>query len=206
MTVILDYGVGNLFSLESSLAAIGEESVVTKDPEAVLRAERIILPGVGAFRDAMEKLKSSGLIGALRKASSRGVPILGICLGMQLLFDKSYEYGEHDGLGFIPGEVREIPRSEGIKIPHMGWNSLLFGESKHPLFRYLEEGDYVYFVHSYAAVKCEKSVIARTEYGGEVTAAVARGNILGCQFHPEKSGKIGLDILKAFCECKEGDL
>lgn len=206
MTVILDYGVGNLFSLESSLAAIGEKSVVTKDPDAVLRAERIILPGVGAFRDAMEKLKSSGLIGALRKAASRGVPILGICLGMQLLFDKSYEYGEHDGLGFIPGEVREIPHSEGIKIPHMGWNSLLFGESKHPLFRYLEEGDYVYFVHSYAAVKCKQSVIARTEYGGEVTAAVARGNILGCQFHPEKSGKIGLAILKAFCECKEGDL
>jgi len=206
MTVIVDYGVGNLFSLSSSLSAIGEESVISSDEAVIERADRIILPGVGAFRDAMEKLDASGLVDSLRKAVSRGIPLLGICLGMQLLFEKSYEYGEHKGLGFLSGVVAPIPTAEGIKIPHMGWNALSFGARKHPLFRYLSEGDYVYFVHSYAAVDCEDSVIARTEYGTPVTAAVAKGNILGCQFHPEKSGEVGLGILRAFCEIKEGEL
>ena len=206
MTVIVDYGVGNLFSLRSSLAVIGEESVISSDKAVIERADRILLPGVGAFRDAMEKLRASGLVDTLRKAVSRGIPLLGICLGMQLLFDKSYEYGEHKGLGFLSGVVAPIPVKNGIKIPHMGWNSLAFGDRKHPLFRYLSEGDYVYFVHSYAAVACDDSVIARTEYGSPVTAAVAKKNILGCQFHPEKSGEVGLRILKAFCEMKEGEL
>ena len=205
MTVIVDYGVGNLFSLRSSLAVIGEESVISSDKAVIERADRIILPGVGAFRDAMEKLRASGLIDALSAAAAKGTLLLGICLGMQLLFDKSYEYGEHEGLGFIKGVVAPIPQA-GVKIPHMGWNALSFGEKKHTLFRYLSEGDYVYFVHSYAAVNCGDAVIARTEYGTPVTAAVARGNILGCQFHPEKSGEVGLRILKAFCEIKEGEL
>ncbi len=206
MTVILDYGVGNLFSLACSLRAIGEESVITADGLTIERADRIILPGVGAFKDAMEKLRMSGLTEALSRAAEKGIPILGICLGMQLLFDKSFEYGEHAGLSFIKGEVAEIPTAGDLKIPHMGWNSLSFGKKKHPLFKYIQEGDYVYFVHSYAAVHCDDSVIARTEYGVSVTAAVGKKNILGCQFHPEKSGDVGLKILKAFCELKEGDL
>lgn len=206
MTVILDYGVGNLFSLACSLGALGEESEISSDVETIEKADRIILPGVGAFKDAMEKLRQSGLTECLYRAARRGVPILGICLGMQLLFDKSFEYGEHEGLGLIGGEVAPIPTGNGLKIPHMGWNALSFGEKKHPLFRYLKEGDYVYFVHSYAAVNCDDAVIARTEYGSPVTAAVAKGNVLGCQFHPEKSGDVGLRILKAFCETKEGDL
>ena len=206
MTVIVDYGVGNLFSLKSSLAVIGEESVISADSAVIERADRVILPGVGAFRDAMEKLRASGLVDTLRKVAEQGKPLLGICLGMQLLFDKSYEYGEHEGLGFISGVVAPIPVKEGIKIPHMGWNALSFGEKKHTLFRYLSEGDYVYFVHSYAAVGCDEAVIARTEYGSPVTAAVTKGNILGCQFHPEKSGDVGLKILRAFSEIKEGEV
>lgn len=205
MTVILDYGVGNLFSLRSSFAVIGEESVITSDGAVIERADRIILPGVGAFKDAMEKLKASGLVSSLRKAAAKGTPILGICLGMQLLFEKSYEYGEHEGLGFLKGVVKPIP-AKGLKIPHMGWNALTFVGGKHPLFKYLSQGDYVYFVHSYAAVDCADSVIAQTEYGAPVTAAVAKGNVMGCQFHPEKSGDVGLKILKAFCEMKEGTL
>lgn len=205
MTVIVDYGVGNLFSLSCSLNAIGEEALISSDPQVIEGAERIILPGVGAFSDAMEKLRASGVVQALTRAAKRGVPILGICLGMQLLFEKSFEYGEHEGLGWIEGEVAPIP-AKGLKIPHMGWNSLSFGEKKHPLFAALQEGDHVYFVHSYAGVNCDKYVIARTEYGGPVTAAVANGNVLGCQFHPEKSGEIGLCILKTFCSFKEGDL
>ena len=206
MTVIVDYGVGNLFSLKSSLAVIGEQSVISADREVIESADRVILPGVGAFRDAMEKLRASGLADTLRKVALQGKPLLGICLGMQLLFDKSYEYGEHEGLGFISGVVAPIPVMGGIKIPHMGWNELSFGAKKHTLFRYLSEGDYVYFVHSYAAIDCEEAVIARTEYGSPVTAAVAKGNILGCQFHPEKSGDVGLNILRAFSEIKEGEL
>ena len=206
MTVIVDYGVGNLFSLRSSFAAIGEEATVTADPAAVESAERIIRPGVGAFADARAKLRASGMADAVCRAAAKGTPILGICLGMQLLFEKSYEYGEHAGLGLIGGEVKEIPVSSDLKLPHMGWNALDFGLEKHRLFRYIDQGDYVYFVHSYAATGCDSAVIARTEYGGMVTAAVAKGNVMGCQFHPEKSGDVGLRILKAFCEIKEGEL
>lgn len=201
MVAIVDYGVGNLFSLQSSFAVLGEEVTVTKDPEVLRKAPRIILPGVGAFGDAADKLRESGLSEVVCEEAAKGKPILGICLGMQLLLEKGFEYGVHEGLGLIEGEIR--PLSETIpadyKIPHMGWNALRFMGGKHPLFKYINEGDFVYFVHSYHAVSCP-SVIATAEYGADVTAAVAKGNVMGCQFHPEKSGDVGLNILKAFCE------
>ncbi|MBE6594310.1 MAG: imidazole glycerol phosphate synthase subunit HisH [Ruminococcaceae bacterium] len=202
MVAIVDYGVGNLFSLQSSLAAIGAEAVVTADPAVLRRADRVILPGVGAFGDAARKLQESGLADLLLALAGEGKPIMGICLGMQLLFDKSFEYGEHEGLGLIKGEIRPIADviGEGLKVPHIGWNALSFGAQKHPLFRYVEEGECVYFVHSFYGANCAPAVIATAEYGATLTAAVAQGNVMGCQFHPEKSGKTGLSILRAFCE------
>ncbi len=202
MIAIVDYGVGNLFSLANSFAAIGVEAAVTTDAETLRKAEKIVLPGVGAFRDAAEKLRESGLGVVVKEEAENGKPLLGICLGMQLLFDKSYEYGEWDGLGLIPGEIRPIADAvpAGLKIPHMGWNALLFPNGHHPLFRYINENDCVYFVHSYYATKCDESVIAVAEYGAPLTAAVAKDNVAGCQFHPEKSGPVGLAILKAFAE------
>ena len=205
MTVIVDYGVGNLFSLASSLRKIGEPSLVTSDKTEIEQADRVILPGVGAFADAMKKLADSGLADTLKKVAAKGVPVMGICLGMQLLFDRSFEYGEHQGLGLLKGDVRPIVTDPALKIPHMGWNALSFTRP-HPLFRFIKEGDAVYFVHSYHAVDCDESVIARAEYGIPVTAAVASGNVMGCQFHPEKSGDVGLNILRAFVSLKEGDL
>ena len=203
MIAIIDYGVGNLFSLCSSLKSIGAEAVVTPDPDVIRVADRIILPGVGAFADAAEKLRATGLDQVLLEEAARGKKIMGICLGMQMLFEESHEYGIHKGLGLIPGRV--VPMAgyipEGLKIPHIGWNPLILkGEEKHPLLKYVNEGDCVYFVHSYFATDCTESVIATAEYGKELTAAVAKGNVMGCQFHPEKSGKVGLSILKAFCE------
>ena len=202
MIAIIDYGVGNLFSLSSSFAFIGQDAVVTGEPEVIKKADRLILPGVGAFEDAAKKLRDSGLDRVIFEEVSRGKPLLGICLGMQLLFEKSFEYGEHAGLGLIPGAVRPIRDvvSDDLKVPHIGWNALSFGAEKHALFRYLKEGDFVYFVHSYYATDCEKSVIATTDYGAPLTAAVANGNVMGTQFHPEKSGEVGLNILRAFCE------
>ena len=204
MIVIVDYGVGNLFSLKCSFAALGEQVLVTSDPDSIYSAEKIILPGVGAFQDAAEKLRESGLDLVLKKQVQKGKPLLGICLGMQLLFEKSYEYGEHEGLGFLPGVIRPIADvvPQDLKIPHMGWNALRFRGEKNPLFARVREGEYVYFVHSYCASDCDASVIADTEYGAPLTAAVAMGNVMGCQFHPEKSGDVGLRILKAFCEWK----
>lgn len=205
MVAIIDYGVGNLFSLKSSFSSIGAEVVVTSDADVIRAADKIILPGVGAFEDAAQKLFASGLGALLIEEAAKGKHILGICLGMQLLFDKSFEYGEHRGLGLIKGEVRAI--SEVIpteyKIPHIGWNALSFGSEKHELFKYLSEGDFVYFVHSFYGAKCEQSVIATAEYGATLTAAVASGNVMGCQFHPEKSGSAGLSILRAFLEIGE---
>ena len=202
MIAIIDYGVGNLFSLSSSLRSIEAEAVVTPDPDTIRRADRIILPGVGAFADAAEKLRATGLDQVLLEEVACGKPVMGICLGMQMLFEESHEYGVHKGLGLIPGRV--IPMAGYIpaelKVPHIGWNPLIVKGDKHPLLRYVEEGDCVYFVHSYFATDCTEAVIATAEYGRELTAAVARGNIMGCQFHPEKSGKVGLSILKAFCE------
>ena len=202
MIAIVDYGVGNLSSLRCSFAAIGAQAEVTSDPEKIQAADKIVLPGVGAFGDAADKLRASGLDRVLRQQAARGKPLLGICLGMQLLFEKSYEYGEHTGLGLIPGTVRPIAEviPSNLKIPHMGWNALQFRGEKHPLFRYLKEGDYVYFVHSFYAAECEQDTIAVTEYGALLTAAAARGNVMGCQFHPEKSGQVGLNILRAFWE------
>lgn len=201
MIAIIDYGVGNLFSLKSSFAAIGVDAVVTADDAIIRSADKIILPGVGAFGDAAEKLFASGLADVFIREAAAGKPIMGICLGMQLLLEKSYEYGEHRGLGLIPGAVRPIADviPADYKIPHIGWNALRFQGEKHPLFRYLNEGDHVYFVHSFYATDCDDAVIATAEYGAPLTAAVAKGNVCGCQFHPEKSGDVGLRILKAFC-------
>ena len=202
MIAIIDYGVGNLFSLKSSLAMIGAQAIVTGDADVLRSADRLILPGVGAFGDARQKLAQTGLDAALCAEAVRGKPVLGICLGMQMLFDRSLEYGEHKGLGLIPGEV--VPMAgrlpEGLKIPHIGWNALAIRKPDHPLMKYTESGDCVYFVHSFYASDCADSVIATAEYGIDVTAAVAKGNVMGCQFHPEKSGTVGLGILKAFCE------
>ena len=200
MIAIIDYGVGNLFSLSSSLRAVGAEVVVTDDREILKKADRLILPGVGAFADAAAKLRADGLDSFVREQAASGKPLLGICHGMQLLFEKSYEFGEHQGLGLIPGEIVPMQGTipADLKIPQIGWNRLqLKGES--PLFQHIQDGDYVYFVHSYYASGCDPYVIATTDYGIEMTAAAAHGNVYGCQFHPEKSGPVGLKILAAFC-------
>ena len=201
MVAIVDYGVGNLFSLKSSLGSIGADVVVTSNPDEIRSADRILLPGVGAFEDAAKKLFDSGLADVIIEQVNAGKKLLGICLGMQLLFEKSFEYGEHEGLGLIKGSVRPIADviPKGLKIPHIGWNALHFTRP-HSLFKYLKEGDFVYFVHSFYAADCNDAVIATSEYGAPLTAAVANGNVMGCQFHPEKSGDVGLSILRAFCE------
>ena len=202
MIAIIDYGVGNLFSLRSSFAAIGQEAVVTRDIEEIRRADRLILPGVGAFQDAADKLRLSGMDRAVKEETAKGKPLLGICLGMQMLFDESLEFGEHEGLGLIGGKVVDMTPviGPGLKVPHIGWNALRLTAPDHPLWKYIRPGSFVYFVHSYFASDCAPDVIAVTEYGAELTAAVGKDNILGCQFHPEKSGEVGLNILKAFCE------
>ena len=201
MIAVIDYGVGNLFSLTSSLRAIGADCAVTGEPDVIRRADKILLPGVGAFEDARKKLSESGLDKLIASEVKAGKKILGICLGMQMLFERSFEYGEHGGLGLLKGSVVSmdgvIPRE--LKIPHIGWNSLHIVK-EHPIFKYVKENDYVYFVHSYFASECEESLLASTEYGAQLTAAVALGNVSGTQFHPEKSGDVGLSILKAFAE------
>ena len=207
MVAIVDYGVGNLFSLECSLNAIGAEVTVTADPAVLRSADQVLLPGVGAFGDAAEKLHATGLDAVLKELAAEGKSLLGICLGMQLLFEKGYEYGEHEGLGLIKGSV--VPM-EGVipadlKIPHIGWNALKF-KNPSPLFQNIKDGDCVYFVHSFYAADCEENLIATAEYGAELTAAVANKNVFGCQFHPEKSGAVGLEILRAFTQLKEEDL
>jgi glutamine amidotransferase len=201
MIAIIDYGVGNLFSLKSSLNKIGVESVATSDKEVIKNADKIILPGVGAFGDAAKKLDKLNLTCLIKQLAAEKKPLLGICLGMQLLFDKSYEYGEHAGLGLIAGEV--CPLGDFVKdkkIPHMGWNSLKFVNGKSKLYKYIDEGDYVYFVHSYFAKSDKKYLSAVADYEIEVTASVQNGNVYGTQFHPEKSGNVGLKILQAFAE------
>ena len=198
MVGIIDYGVGNLFSLRSSFAAIGVEAFVSGDAAELSKADRLVLPGVGAFGDAAQKLRQSGLDAFVKAQAAAGKPLLGICLGMQLLFEKSFEYGEHEGLGLLKGQVvgmaGKLPAD--LKIPHMGWNALSLTKPA----KLLKDGSYVYFVHSFYAENCEDSVAAVTDYGIPITAAVEQGNIFGCQFHPEKSGNVGLEILKKFCE------
>lgn len=205
MIAIIDYGVGNLFSLRSSLEVLGLEAVVTASTQQIQQADRIILPGVGAFGDAMEKLKATGLIPVL-KTQVEKKPLLGICLGMQLLFEKSWEFGEHQGLGLISGEVCPLGPDlvdPALKVPQMGWNALHIVKGD-PLLKYVAEGECVYYVHSYYAKYCTPSTIATSEYSIPVTGAVHRGNVWGTQFHPEKSGDVGLRILKAFGELKTG--
>lgn len=201
MIAIADYGVGNLFSLKSSFAAIGAEAKVTSDIAEIEKADRIILPGVGAFGDASKKLFESGLGDVLINEAQKGKPIMGICLGMQLLFDKSYEYGEHNGLGLIHGNIRPIADviPKNFKIPHIGWNSLSF-KKESPVNKYINDGDFVYFVHSFYAADCDEYTVATAEYGVPLTATVQNRNVFGCQFHPEKSGETGLKILRAFTE------
>ncbi len=203
MIAILDYGVGNLFSLRSSFAAIGADAVVTADPKTIRAADKLILPGVGAFEDAARKLRESGLDLVLKEEVKKGKPLMGICLGMQLLFEKSYEYGEHKGLGLLKGSVLPFHGriAPSYKIPHIGWNNLSLVKEV-PLFKYTNEGDFVYFVHSFFAELSSEHTAASAEYGISFSAAVAKDNIYGCQFHPEKSGKVGLDILRGFCEAE----
>ncbi|HNX14577.1 MAG TPA: imidazole glycerol phosphate synthase subunit HisH [Oscillospiraceae bacterium] len=202
MTAIVDYGVGNLFGLAAGFEAVGEPCKVTGDADEIRAAKRIILPGVGAFGDAAQKLLKSGLGAVIKEQALAGKPLLGICLGMQLLFARSYEYGVHEGLGLLGGSVKPFAGVPGfsLKIPQIGWNSLDFRRSDDPLMSYTKDGDFVYFVHSYYADECEKDITATAKYGVAVPAVVSRGNIFGCQFHPEKSGEVGLRILKAFCE------
>lgn len=204
MIAVIDYGVGNLFSLCSSLKSVGADVIVTGDAEIIKKADKLILPGVGAFKDAADKLKNLGLDSVICDLVKGGKPILGICLGMQMLFEKSHEYGCHKGLGLIKGEVVAMEGSipKDLKIPHIGWNALNI-KNDNPLFKYIKNGDCVYFVHSYYATNCSESIIATAEYGKAITAAVAKDNIFGCQFHPEKSGETGLSILRAFCETGE---
>lgn len=205
MIAIIDYGVGNLFSLTASLKYLEAETIVTNKKEDIEKADRIILPGVGAFEDAIAKLKATGLVDTIIKETEAGKPLLGICLGMQLLFEESHEYGVHKGLGMIPGTIASIDtdlKAEGIsglKVPHIGWNALSFDENE-PLFKYIEQGDCVYYVHSFYGKECDANTIASSEYGIKITGAVKNGKVYGTQFHPEKSGEVGLNILRAFLE------
>ena len=202
MIAMIDYGVGNLFSLSSSLRYLGLETAVTGDAEVLRRADRIILPGVGAFADAIAKLRSTGLVDTICEQAAAGKPLLGICLGMQLLFEKSYEYGEHEGLGLVPGQV--VPLADklpaGLKVPHIGWNRLQILKKEDPLFKYSGDEEYVYYVHSYYATDCAENTLAVSEYGIPVTGVVRAGSVIGTQFHPEKSGQAGLRLLRAFSE------
>ena len=201
MIAVIDYGVGNLFSLRSSLRQLGLDAAVTAEPAAIRAADRVILPGVGAFGDAMAKLRATGLAPVLRAAAAEK-PLLGICLGMQLLFDKSYEFGEHEGLGLVPGQVCPLApdlADPALKVPQIGWNALHLLKDD-PLFRYIREGEYVYYVHSYYAKGCAASTLAVSDYSIPVTGVVRAGKVYGTQFHPEKSGSTGLRILKAFAE------
>ena len=201
MIGIIDYGVGNLFSLKSSLEAIGQQVFVSGDARELEKADRLILPGVGAFGDAADKLRKTGLDAFVRQQAAAGKPLMGICLGMQLLFESSEDYGLHAGLGLLKGKVvaMEGKLPGDLKIPHMGWNGLRITKPDSRLLQRIKEGDYVYFVHSFYASGCEDSLAADTEYGAAITAAVEKDNIFGCQFHPEKSGSVGLEILRGFC-------
>ena len=198
MIAIVDYGVGNLFSLKSSFAAIGAEAIVTSDAEQLRTADKILLPGVGAFGDAAAKLRASGLDRTIIELARNGKPLLGICLGMQLLFEKGYEFGESEGLGLIPGCVQLIDGG-GLKIPHMGWNDLTVLHDC-ALSSDVNDGDYVYFVHSYRAETSDDYISCYATYNEKIPGLVFRNNVYGAQFHPEKSGQVGMQILKNFAK------
>ncbi|MGI5898988.1 MAG: imidazole glycerol phosphate synthase subunit HisH [Christensenellales bacterium] len=202
MITVVDYGVGNLFSLTASLDYLGQKSTITGDGSVIGMADKLILPGVGAFSDAMKSLTDHGLVCVLEEAVKKGTPLLGICLGMQLLFEESWEFGFHKGLGFLPGKVCPLRDdvSDGLKIPHIGWNSLKIYDENEPMLKYTRDGEHVYYVHSFYAKGCGGCVKAASEYGVMVPGLVRRGNVWGAQFHPEKSGEVGLKMLKAFCE------
>jgi glutamine amidotransferase len=198
MIAIVDYKAGNLKSVEKAMLSLGQDVTVTESPDAILSADKIILPGVGAFGDAMKNLTASGLDDVLREAAGRGIPLLGICLGMQLLFEESEESPGVKGLGLLPGRILRIPAADGLKIPHMGWNNLIIAPGKR-LYDSVPDGAYVYFVHSYYLKSADpRQVAARCDYGVSIDASVEAGNLYGCQFHPEKSGDIGLRILSNF--------
>lgn len=205
MIAVIDYGIGNVFSLVSSLKSLGQDVIFTGEKDIIRSADKVILPGVGAFADAAELLSRTGMDSLVKELAKEGKPLMGICLGMQLLFDRSFEYGEHAGLGLIPGDIVPLRGavSDDLPIPQMGWNSLQFQNRSCPVFRDTKEGDYVYFVHSFYATHCEDSVVCTVDYSIPVTAAVCKGNVIGCQFHPEKSGEVGLRILKNFCEMEQ---
>lgn len=208
MIAIIDYGVGNLYSLSSSLQHLNIEAMITREPEDVIRADKIILPGVGAFEDAMLKLKDTGLVDLIIEQTAAGKPLLGICLGMQLLFEESHEYGRHKGLGLIKGTVASIQEDlnekDGnqlaLKVPHIGWNKLMIkeGSENDPIFKYFKDGGYVYYVHSYYGRHCVENTIASSNYDLDIPGIVRNGSVYGMQFHPEKSGEVGLGLLKAF--------
>ena len=201
MIAIVDYGVGNLYSLTCSLTHIGAEGIVTRDEATLRAADRIILPGVGAFGDAADKLRALKLDGLLQTLAAGGKPLMGVCLGMQLLFDRGLEYGTHQGLGLIPGQVVSlVPEAKGLKVPHMGWNSLALLRPDDPLLAGVSQGAFVYFVHSFYATDCDAALVATADYGAKVAAVVRCGNVCGTQFHPEKSGEVGLRILAAFAK------
>ena len=201
MIAIVDYGVGNLYSLRCSLAHIGAQSTVTREESELRAAERIILPGVGAFGDAADKLRALRLDTLLQSLAAKGKPLMGECLGMQLLFDEGLEYGTHQGLGLIPGRVMPLaPVAGGLKVPHMGWNSLDIQKPEDPLMAGVRQGAYVYYVHSFYAAECDAALVATSSYGAQVAAVVRRANVCGTQFHPEKSGEVGLSILAAFAK------
>ena len=202
MIAIIDYGVGNLFSLSRSFSFVGAEAVISGEEAVLRRADKLILPGVGAFGDAAAKLRENGLDRVVLDEVAKGKPLLGICLGMQLLFEESEEYGIHQGLGLLKGRVVSMAGRlpQGLPIPHIGWNALRLTKPDCPLFRHTKAGECVYFVHSYYAEGCEDSLAATAEYGRDLTATVWRNNVYGCQFHPEKSGAVGLSMLRAFVE------
>ncbi len=201
MIVIIDYSVGNLFSVKNALSKIGIENKISSDKDEIMKADALILPGVGAFRDAMNSLENSGLIPTIKEFIKTGKPLLGICLGMQLLYEKSYEYGEYQGLGFIKGEICPMKSDlvQDLKVPHMGWNNLKFNKNNEVL-KYINEDDYVYFVHSFYAKSNWDEVVAYVDYDVKIPAIVNNGNVYGMQFHPEKSGDVGLNLLKAYGE------
>ncbi len=203
MTAIIDYDAGNLRSVQKALASLGEEGVITRDPDAILTADRVVLPGVGNFGDAMDQLNRLGLSDVIREVAKRQIPFLGICLGLQLLFESSEESPGAEGLGILKGKILRIPDTEGLKIPHIGWNSLTLSNQGR-LFEGMEGEPYVYFVHSYYLKADEEPIVkASTEYGVHIHASVEQGNVFACQFHPEKSGAVGLRILQNFLSVKQ---